>query len=386
MQKSDVLRLVTSQDYYENEVRLINSSRFLSHSLHNSICLKNKLNPEIASHFIEKYSTIGDVVLDPFCGLGTIPLEANFKKRISYSSDINKLFIKITKAKSNPIPFSKLVFVLQSIDTKRLVKLGNYEKYFAPFFDIDTYKEILSIKEYISKNKHDIADYIEFLLMSVLHGPNTSFCSSPTYQEFSITPCEQNEMNMHRRLFPEYRSVISRLLRRASLNEQDLFPSFFEELNQKNKFCLTDARNIHYVASSSVDLILTEPPLYTDKYKRIDYWLKNWIAGIDDEILESNFVQDLDSWTDFMNEVLMEFVRVLKPNKRIVLILRDSNKFGKSSIHKMLLNLVNKHLSRYLTPEKCLIEISDGFKGVTKEDIKTNQTQIDYKYLVLKKL
>ncbi len=386
MQKSNVLRLVDSQVYYENNVELVKSNNVTTHSLHNSIMYQNKLNPNIASFFIEKYSKVGEIVLDPFCGFGTIPLETNLKKRISYASDINKLFLKITKAKLNPITFSNLAMVLQSIDTKRLVKLGNYEKYFAPFFDIDTYKEILSIKEYIAKNKDNVSCYIEFLLASILHGPNSTFCSTPTYQEFSITPKEQHQINVNKRISPEYRPVISRLLRKASFNEQDLFPSFLEDLQDQNKIYLTDARNLNYIAFPSIDLILTEPPLFFDKCKKIDYWLKNWFCDVDDLRTEDTEVFDLNSWLDFMNEALMEFVRILKPTKRIVLILRDFDKHNKNLLHKALVELVNKNLSRYLLPEKCLIEERKAHSDALNLEKQQLREKLQYKYLVLKRL
>ena len=42
-------------------------------------------------------SNEGDVVLDPFCGVGTVPLACEIHKRDFYAFEFNKEFVKIAK-------------------------------------------------------------------------------------------------------------------------------------------------------------------------------------------------------------------------------------------------------------------------------------------------
>src|SRR5947209_3817124 len=55
--------------------------------------------PALPRYFIEQCSRPGDVVLDPFCGRGTAPLEALLADRFAIGSDANPLAVLLTRAK-----------------------------------------------------------------------------------------------------------------------------------------------------------------------------------------------------------------------------------------------------------------------------------------------
>lgn len=373
LNNNKILKLVESE-YYEKSIDLIGDREGTSlHSLHDLISNITKLNPLTIEYFINKYTKKNDCILDPFCGFGTIALEAILKQRIAYASDIYNLAVKVTGAKLNPISFPELALELQLIDIKRLVRLGEYERYFSPFFDIDTYKEILAIREYIHENRNQVANFIEILMLGILHGPTSHFCSTPTYQEVSISPEKQHEINIKYKVQPEYRSVISRLLKKSSHVFEDLIPSFVSEISSKSKCCLQDARNLNNIPSNSVDLILTEPPLYYEDNLLKKCWLKHWFCNLNTPSNEYDFFDEV-SWGDFINEALMEFARVLKPNKRIVFILKDSFKDKAMNSDKVLVDLINKQMSRYFIPEKCLTQ-----------EINVHSQEL-YKYLIIKKI
>ena len=186
LRSNNILKLVESESYYESDIDLLNDNKGV-HSLHNLCLSLTKLYPCIASYFIKKYSQKNSIVLDPFCGFGTISLEAILNGRIAYASDLNKLALRVTNAKLNPISFAELALGIQLVDVKRLVRLGDFEQYFAPFYDIDTYKEILAVKEYVQNNRftdsQNLVNFIEVLMLSILHGPTSEFLSTPTYQD-----------------------------------------------------------------------------------------------------------------------------------------------------------------------------------------------------------
>src|SRR5207342_3934305 len=52
--------------------------------------------------FIARYSRPGDVVLDPFSGRGTTPLQACAEGRIGAGNDLNPLAFLLTAAKVDP--------------------------------------------------------------------------------------------------------------------------------------------------------------------------------------------------------------------------------------------------------------------------------------------
>ena len=56
----------------------------------------------LAHAFIARYSRPGDVVLDPFSGRGTTPLQACAEGRIGAGNDLNPLAFLLTAAKVDP--------------------------------------------------------------------------------------------------------------------------------------------------------------------------------------------------------------------------------------------------------------------------------------------
>lgn len=70
-----------------------------SSTLHQISPYIGKLKPGIASHLISRYSERGDIVVDPFCGSGTVPLEARLQGRRVFAADDNPYAFVLTAAK-----------------------------------------------------------------------------------------------------------------------------------------------------------------------------------------------------------------------------------------------------------------------------------------------
>ena len=56
----------------------------------------------LAHDLIARWSRPGDVVLDPFCGRGTVPLQASLERRIGVGIDRNPLAQLLTAAALDP--------------------------------------------------------------------------------------------------------------------------------------------------------------------------------------------------------------------------------------------------------------------------------------------
>ena len=76
--------------------------RLWGHSLH-PMCSYLASFPAALSHaFIARYSRPGDVVLDPFSGRGTTPLQACAEGRVGVGNDLNPFADLLTGAKAEP--------------------------------------------------------------------------------------------------------------------------------------------------------------------------------------------------------------------------------------------------------------------------------------------
>ena len=73
---------------------------YLTHGLHP---YPAKFIPQIPNALIQELSSVGDTIVDPFCGSGTTLLEALQLKRNALGIDANPLAVMISRAKTTPL-------------------------------------------------------------------------------------------------------------------------------------------------------------------------------------------------------------------------------------------------------------------------------------------
>ena len=83
-----------------------------------------KFHPPVARKLIEEFSGKGDLVLDPFCGSGTLLVEALGVGRSSIGTDIDPLAIFVSRIKTLSIPVKSL----QESSDHLLTTLDNFER------------------------------------------------------------------------------------------------------------------------------------------------------------------------------------------------------------------------------------------------------------------
>src|SRR5215217_9121411 len=76
--------------------------RLWGHSLHPMCSYLASFPAALAHAFIARYTRPGDVVLDPFSGRGTAPLQATVEGRIGVGNDLNPFAHLLTAAKLEP--------------------------------------------------------------------------------------------------------------------------------------------------------------------------------------------------------------------------------------------------------------------------------------------
>ena len=70
---------------------------------HNLYDYPTKILPQVMGEFVERLSSVGEVVLDPFAGGGTVAVECALRQRRSISIDINPTALEITRKKLHAI-------------------------------------------------------------------------------------------------------------------------------------------------------------------------------------------------------------------------------------------------------------------------------------------
>lgn len=374
------LKLVESSVYYQEEKALWSEDGASnSHSVHNLVNLPDSSRAEFAQFFIERYSNPGEVVLDPFCGSGTIPLEALIRGRISYASDANPLALIATEAKLDPADITEITLFLQMINLRKPINVNTFRQGFAAHYDLNTYRELANLKAVLAQCNDRVAQSVRAIALSLLHGHTASYFSVYTSPQSALSPKDQESLNIKRRQSPDYRAVVPRILRKAAMTLRDGVTTSMRKARAKAHTAVCDARNLKYLAGNSVHLVLTSPPVPQGHSALDDLWLKNWFAGFSFEALRTRLYptaedspQAVDLWLEFMGESLLEMARVVIPGGRVVLNLPESNFVKKHKLDERLLSLAQDAFSRYFDAECLLINLG-------KEIHKTDKAQGDRK-------
>ena len=321
MSKNQVLRLVEDKAALARRTvgELWTERQRAMHSLHYVLGYYSSFRPELPSHFIQRYSRKGDIVLDPFCGRGTTALEANLLGRIAYSSDRNPVASLVTSSKTLPVGLDEVVLRLNEIDFSRPVDLSEYQSGLAAFYHPNTFRELVHLKNFLRAKPDRVNRFIELLALSRLHGHTAGYLSTYTAPQRALSPSRQLQLNLRRREKPEYRAVVPRIIRRAAQVLQDGFSRDFFQAASKNVVNTSDSRQLSYLGSQAVDLILTAPPLPESFCYEREQWLEYWFSDLRSARADLYRGIDLAVWKDFLQCSLREMLRVLKPDGHAVL-------------------------------------------------------------------
>jgi|GEM_PF-744984 len=377
MASTAALSLVPSTRFFREEVSSWSKNGDGDgHSLHFAISNPDSISADLVGFFIDRYSERGCVVLDPFCGAGTTALESALRGRLAIANDSRPLAARIARAKLFPADITEVTLAMQRINLRRPIDMKLYRDYFAPFYDLETFREIVNLRSFLQQNDDRITRFIELVAMSLLHGHSAGYLSVYTFPQISLTPQEQEALNIKRRQTPDYRAVVPRILRRTASILRDGVPSTLRsggliQSTDKDRPYRThqaikgDCRNLGAVRTSSVDLVITAPPtpLTLAQDSSRESWLRSWFMsdGAAENVLAQSSLgaidrreprnlteASLEKWSELMNESLLELARVVRPRGRVVFDLPEQRLMGTAlGLDDLLLDSVVPALTKY---------------------------------------
>ncbi len=101
--------------------------RLWGHSFHPMTSYLASFPAALAHAFIARYSRRGDIVLDPFSGRGTVPLQACAEGRIGVGNDLNPLAYLLTAAKVEPAEPAESLTRLLALRVAWLAESGHWD-------------------------------------------------------------------------------------------------------------------------------------------------------------------------------------------------------------------------------------------------------------------
>ena len=304
----------------------------------------------MARELIQTYSDEGDLVWDPFCGSGTIPLESKLLNRNVIAADINPYAYVLTMAKLNTpntpkAALSDLDFVVQKIKAKSKTINREVPKWVRNFFHEQTLNETLFLISEFFKKRH----YFNIgCLLGILHHERPGFLSFPASH---LVPYLR-DCKYPRDLYPEaykYRDPIPRL--KAKINRVLKSPP---PKNNGSQDVFKKSATIKYLPDKSVDIVITSPPYMNALDYARDNRLRLWFLGVENyRIVQQREIRKISSFNEKMKLSLIRITEALKANGLCVLVIGDLSKNNKTyNIPEMIQVLVREKIKKLSIIEK----------------------------------
>lgn len=319
------------------------------HSMHTMCSYQGMFPAKVAHHFIQRYSTPGDLVLDPFSGRGTTALQARVEGRRATCNDLNPLAYVLSRAKADPPSWDAAQTFVDELEKacKRTKHAdSDVSDDIRMLYHENTLKQLCFVRARLLSKR--ITDWTREELMiggalaGIMHGAwrrdNTSqFLSISMPNTFSMSP-----------------DYVRKFIRENGLTklDQDVFECLRDKLARLYLDEITGAAGKAYHADAatllkgrtlkpqSVDLVITSPPYLGVVNYGTANWIRLWLLGVDEVGRERgagrkklnaalDHAHTYGSYQDFMLRTVLGIERVLKRDGVAVLVIGDVKNPGK---------------------------------------------------------
>ena len=333
--------------------------RLWGHAFHPMCSYLASFPAALAHAFIARYSRPGDVVLDPFSGRGTTPLQAAAEGRIGVGNDLNPFAHLLTAAKVEPASRAEALTrltqlrlawrasepawqtladaVLADPASARVPRAGSREPSttgaepvpaeVALAFHPRTLAQLLHVRTTLDLD--DRADrFLAASLTGILHGRSASYLSTLMPNTFSMAPRYVREFAARTEFRSPERDVFTALAAKVErLYRHPMPPSPGVAL-------LGDARDVAPRVRAALKrrglpdrarLVVSSPPyLRVVKYGYYN-WLRTWLLGFDAREIDRTLddAHHREPYLEFLRDVLAGLRPVLTPDAVVVLVIGD---------------------------------------------------------------
>jgi site-specific DNA-methyltransferase (adenine-specific) len=337
--------------------------RLWGHSFHPMCSYLASFPAALAHAFIGRYSRRGDVVLDPFSGRGTTPLQACAEGRIGLGSDLNPFAHLLTAAKVEPaapaeartrLAALRLAWATDSAEwlaladavladpgrsgarvpmagsggsTADTVDGEPVPAEVAVAFHRRTLAQLLLVRTSLRLDR-PTDRFLAAALTGILHGKSASYLSTIMPNTFSMAPryvrdfADRTDFHSPERdVFDGLELKLGRLYRQAPPQTPGVA-------------LLGDARDIATMAREALRqrglpekarLVVTSPPyLRVVKYGYYN-WLRTWLLGFDAAAIDATLddAHHREPYLAFLRDVLAGLRPILTDDAVVVLVIGD---------------------------------------------------------------
>ena len=290
-----------------------------------------KLKSGMVHSLVQQFTNPGDVVCDPFCGSGVVPVEAVLLRRRAVANDLNRYAATLTLGKlcapvSLTLALERAETLLRYVEKRaKDADLRKVPAWVRQFFHPRTLKEIVAAQMWCSRNQDA---FLSACICGILHHQRPGFLSFPASHTVPYLRTNLFPQAEHPDLY-EYRDLRSRLVAKIARAYKRAPRS---DIWKQREYTVLhrDARSLG-LPDASVDAILTSPPYYGALDYARDNRLRLWFLGIDDyRSLEGRLTREGPQYEATMKKCLKEMYRILKPQSHCILVVGEVQRNGKT--------------------------------------------------------
>jgi hypothetical protein len=290
--------------------------------LHTLAPYVGKVRPQLANHLIFQYSNENSIIIDPFCGSGTIALEGWISKRRVIANDLNPYAVCLTKGKLFPYKTleaanHKLIEYSNIVNTNwSSVDIQNVPKWVKTFYHNRTLKEIILWVDLLVKSK-------EYFLLSnmlgILHHQRPGFLSFPSSHGAPYLRSKKYPKNEFPDMY-KYRNVFERLSKKVKRSFKNIPPLDYSIKRSVLSLCASKCLN----RVSQSNTIITSPPymksLTYARDNRLRLWFLDYPAWND---IEKNISPSKSEFKVLMSNAIPKWFKHQKKGDYCVIIVGD---------------------------------------------------------------
>lgn len=301
---------------------------YLTHSLHP---YPAKFPPQLPRTILSRFGTVGQMVLDPFCGSGTTLVEARLLGFNAIGVDVNGLSSLLSQVKATPLSDREIKEVKDFIGFIENEEL-NWLKH-RPVIEV---KSIEGLEHWFQYN---VAEELTYLLdlISGVYSENARNFLKIVVSSIIVRVSNQDSDT---RFVAKDKKIPNNFTFRQFLSRGKEYLERISDFSHKaHKECLlrvinADSRDLNMLADESVDMIITSPP-YANTY---DYYLyhkfrKRWL-DIDVKFAQNNEIgsrreysslkRPAEQWAMDLKFCFDEMYRLIKKNGLAFIVIGDS--------------------------------------------------------------
>ncbi len=294
-------------DFIIKELKSVNNPR----SIHGIYPYRGKIAALDAEQILSQMPK-GSIVLDPFCGSGTIVYEGLKYGLHTIGVDVNPIAVALSNGKIHiPLSFQEVKDEVDGLINKAtaLSKVPTASDYPTSLFHEKSLDEIMRMSVFYD----EMSDYVRACFLGTIaltaRGCNDYKWTSSTVGK-NIEP---------KRYIPFYDKL------------QLKVKKHFLPIANDSTVYYEDSRNLDKIIKpNSVDFIFSSPPYfdcldYTAYYARIVYD----ILGYERIQIRSRLIQNFENYREDMKTVLNKLHKVLKPGGQVIFVVGDKKIHGK---------------------------------------------------------